>query len=273
MAPKNRESGIGSRESGKRRCADGGGVSGGRGAVALVLAGGVGSRMGRPKQFIELLGKPALFHTLNAFEKCSAIEKIYTVGDEARISALAREHGIRKYAGCAEPGESRAFSTRSGLLLCDEDPETIVLIHDGSRCLVSPDLIEGIIAAVEDGADGAIPATPVSDTIKVANGDSVAKTLDRSELRAVQTPQAFRLGLLRRIFADREEDFAAATDDACLVERLGGDVRLVPGERSNIKLTSPEDVILAEAILASRGSRDDFAGLLGLRGSHHGASR
>jgi 2-C-methyl-D-erythritol 4-phosphate cytidylyltransferase len=237
-------------------------------AVALVLAGGVGSRMGRPKQFIDLLGRPALFHTLDAFERTAGIERIYAVGERERIEALSRENGIRKYAGCAEPGESRAFSTRNGLLLCEEDPETIVLIHDGSRCLVTPTLIEDIIAAVEDGADGAIPALPVSDTIKVASGDSVAKTLDRSELRAVQTPQAFRLGLLRELFSGREESFASATDDAYLVERAGGEVRLVPGERSNIKLTSPEDVVLAEAILASRdGARS------GLLGTRRGASR
>lgn len=247
-------------------------------AVAIVLAGGVGSRMGRPKQFIDLLGRPALFHTLDAFEKCPAIEKIYTVGDEAGISTVAREHGVRKYAGCAEPGETRPLSTRSGLLLCDEDPETIVLIHDGSRCLVTPDLIGRIVEAVEGGADGAIPALPVSDTIKVANGDSVAKTLDRSELRAVQTPQAFRLGMLRTIFEAHEEVLTGATDDAYLVERAGGEVRLVDGERSNIKLTSPEDVILAEAILVSREGRDASDGVrrgshATARGARRGASR
>lgn len=230
-------------------------MSGTAKAVALVLAGGAGSRMGRPKQFIELLGKPALSHTLDAFQKCPEVEKIYIVGEGKRIEALVREHGVDKYAGCAEPGESRPLSTKSGLLLCDEDPETIVLIHDGSRCLITPDLIGRIIAAVEDGADGAIPALPVSDTIKVASGDSVSKTLDRSELRAVQTPQAFRLGILRELFAGHEEDFATATDDAYLVERSGGEVRLVEGERSNIKLTSPEDVVLAEAILTSREGR------------------
>lgn len=216
--------------------------------------------MGRPKQFIELLGRPALLHTLSAFQRSPEVERIYAVGNEERISALARDHGIDKYAGCAEPGESRALSTKSGLSFCDEDPQTIVLIHDGSRCLVTPKLIGRIVGAVESGADGAIPALPVSDTIKVARGDSVAKTLDRSELRAVQTPQAFRLGLLRRIFEAPEEELRLATDDACLVERVGGEVRLVMGERSNIKLTSPEDVILAEAILISRDGHDDYFG-------------
>ncbi len=246
-------------------------MSGTAKAVALVLAGGAGSRMGRPKQFIELLGRPALFHTLAAFQKAPEVEKIYAVGEEARISSLVREHGLDKYAGCAEPGESRPLSTKSGLLLCDEEPETIVLIHDGSRCLITPRLIGRIVEAVEDGADGAIPALPVSDTIKVASGDAVAKTLDRSELRAVQTPQAFRLGLLRELFADREENFATATDDACLVERSGGEVRLVEGERSNIKLTSPEDVILAEAILISRAGRAGER--LGFREASRGAAR
>jgi 2-C-methyl-D-erythritol 4-phosphate cytidylyltransferase len=221
--------------------------------VALVLAGGVGSRMGRPKQFIDLLGHPALFHTLRAFEDSPSVDRIYTVGDEARISRLAAEAGIGKYAGCAGPGETRPLSTRSGLRMCGEDEATIVLVHDGSRCLVTPALIERVVAAAREAPDGVIPTVPVSDTIKIAENGSVEKTLDRSRLHATQTPQAFRLGLLRRIYASPEDELRAATDDASLVEREGGRVRIVPGEKTNIKLTSPEDLVLAEAILASRG--------------------
>ncbi len=225
------------------------------GAVALVLAGGMGTRMGRPKQFIELLGRPALYYTLRAFQEAPEVDRIYAVGEARRIEALASRAGIDKLAGCGRPGESRALSARNGLLLCGEGDETICLIHDGSRCLVTPQLIRRVVRAVEEGADGAIPAVPVSDTIKVVEGDRVLKTLDRSSLRAAQTPQAFRLGLLRRVFSAPEEVLGAATDDASLVERAGGEVRLVPGERTNIKLTSPEDLVLAEAILAARGRR------------------
>ncbi|HET7481109.1 MAG TPA: 2-C-methyl-D-erythritol 4-phosphate cytidylyltransferase [Rubrobacteraceae bacterium] len=217
-----------------------------------MLAGGTGSRMGRPKQFIDLLGRPALYHTLRAFEEAPGIDRIYTVGDAARIGELAAMSGISKYSGCASPGESRSLSTRSGLGLCAEDPESVVLIHDGSRCLVTPELIQRVIEAAHGDADGVIPTLPVSDTIKVAENGAVMETLDRSRLHATQTPQAFRLGLLRRIYAASEEFLLTATDDASLVERAGGCVAIVHGDKTNIKLTSPEDLILAEAILTSR---------------------
>jgi 2-C-methyl-D-erythritol 4-phosphate cytidylyltransferase len=209
--------------------------------------------MGRPKQFIELLGRPALYHTLRAFEDAPNVARIYAVGDRQRIEDLVDEAAITKYAGCGEPGETRSLSTRSGLLLCEEDPETIVLIHDGSRCLVTPDLVERVVdAASGSRVDGVVPATPVSDTIKLCEDGTVSATLDRTKLYAAQTPQAFRLKLLRRIYAAPEEDLRAATDDASLVENAGGRVVVVAGEKTNIKLTSPEDLVLAGAILAAR---------------------
>lgn len=225
-------------------------------AVALVLAGGVGSRMGRPKQFIELLGRPALYHTLRAFQDSPEIDRIYAVGDAARIDRLAAEAGIGKYAGCAGSGASRSRSTRNGLRLCEEGDDTMVLIHDGSRCLVTPGLIRRVTEAARGGCDGVVPALPVSDTIKVAINGAVSETLDRSKLHAAQTPQAFRLGLLREVYDTSEESLGAATDDASLVEKNGGRVVLVPGERNNIKLTSPEDLIVAEVILTSRDFRN-----------------
>ena len=219
-----------------------------------MLAGGTGSRMGRPKQFIELLGVPALRYTLQAFEEAPEIAAIYAVGDGSKVEALAQRAGISKYAACADAGESRSLSTRSGLQLCGEDPETIVLVHDGSRCLVTPELIGRVVHAARepDGPDGVVPGLAVSDTIKIARGCLVSETLDRTNLRAVQTPQAFRLGLLRRLHEGPEEHLSAATDDASLVERDGGRVEIVAGEKTNIKLTSPEDLVFAEAILASR---------------------
>jgi 2-C-methyl-D-erythritol 4-phosphate cytidylyltransferase len=129
-----------------------------------------------------------------------------------------------------------------------------VLVHDGSRCLVTPDLIKRVVRAVNGASapDGVIPGVPVSDTIKVAREGIVAETLDRTNLWAIQTPQAFRLGLLRRIHDSSEELLRAATDDASLVEQDGGRVEVVAGEKTNIKLTSPEDLVFAEAILAER---------------------
>ncbi len=208
--------------------------------------------MGRPKQFIGLRGRPALFYTLRAFEETPEVARVYAVGDRPRIEELAAEAGIRKYASCALPGDARSLSTRNGLLLCEEDPETIVLVHDGSRCLVTPDLVVRVVEAARGGADGVVPAIPVSDTIKVARGGIVRETLDRRNLWAVQTPQAFRLGRLRRLHDTPEEYLLSATDDASLVEREGGRVEVVEGEKTNIKLTSPEDLVFAEAILAAR---------------------
>jgi len=215
--------------------------------------------MGRPKQFIELLGMPALHYTMQAFEESPEVARIYAVGDRQRIEALVQAAGITKYAACAEPGEARSLSTRNGLLLCEEDPQTIVLVHDGSRCLVTPGLIKRVIRAAHGASepDGVIPGVPVSDTIKVARAGNVAETLDRTNLWAVQTPQAFRLGLLRRLHDLPDEFLRAATDDASLVERDGGRVEVVAGEKTNIKLTSPEDLVFAEAILAVReGARE-----------------
>lgn len=230
-------------------------------AVALVLAGGSGSRMGRPKQYIELLGKPALQHTLRAFQEAREIDGIYVVGEREKVEELAAIARITKYAGCAEPGHSRSHSTKNGLALCGESGDAIILVHDGSRCLVTPELIGRVVEAARGPVEGVIPTLPVSDTIKVAENGTVSQTLDRSRLHATQTPQAFRLGLLREIFASSEDALAAATDDASLVENNGGRVAVVPGDKTNIKLTSPEDLVLAEAILGARE---------GLRnGTHH----
>jgi 2-C-methyl-D-erythritol 4-phosphate cytidylyltransferase len=221
-------------------------------AVALLLAGGTGSRMGRPKQFLELLGRPALYYALRAFEEAPSVGRIYAVGDRRRVEEVAWEANVGKYAGCAEPGEARSLSTRNGLTLCGEPDDAVVLIHDGSRCLVTPQLIERVVEAARGGADGVIPALPVSDTIKVADEGSVLRTLDRSKLHAAQTPQAFRLGRLRKIYAAPADVLRSATDDAALVENAGGRVAVVMGEKTNIKLTTPEDLILAEAILNAR---------------------
>ena len=222
--------------------------------VALVLAGGTGTRMGRPKQFLDLLGIPALLYSLRAFEECAEVARIYAVGDGARVEELAQEAGVAKYAGCALPGEARSLSTKNGLeLLADEPPETIVLVHDGARCLLTPELVGRVVeAALGEGVDGVVPAVPVSDTIKVAEDGLVKETLDRSTLHAVQTPQAFTLGILREVYGGSEESLRVATDDASLVESSGGRVVVVRGEKTNMKLTEPADLVLAEAILGAR---------------------
>jgi 2-C-methyl-D-erythritol 4-phosphate cytidylyltransferase len=208
--------------------------------------------MGRPKQFIELLGTPALAYTLRAFERAPSVDRICVVGDARRVGELAARERISKYAGCSTPGAARSLSARNGLRELEAGPQDLVLIHDGSRCLLTPSLVERVIGAARRGADGIIPALPVSDTIKVVEEGVVRKTLDRGSLWAVQTPQAFRFGVLERVFDISEELLARATDDASLIEGFGGRIEIVEGEKTNIKLTSPEDLIFAEAILESR---------------------
>ena len=224
-----------------------------------MLAGGAGTRMGRPKQFLELLGEPALLHSLRAFENTPEVDRVYVVGDAQRVKDLVRQAKLRKFAACAPPGTSRPLSTKSGLGLCGEEDDTVALIHDGSRCLVTPGVIGRVVEAsralASGEAEGVVPALPVSDTIKLSEEGEVLETVDRSRLQAAQTPQAFTLGLLRRIYAADDDSLAAATDDASLVERAGGRIRLVRGERTNIKLTTPEDLVLAEAILTVRRRR------------------
>jgi len=216
--------------------------------------------MGQPKQFLDLLGHPVLYYTLRAFEETPEVDRVYVVGDCQRVEGLVQEYGISKYAGCTPPGESRSLSTRNGLALLEEDPLTVVLVHDGARCLLTPDLIRRVVTTIRvSGADGVVPALPVSDTIKVAEDGAIVETLDRARLHAAQTPQAFRFGLFRDLHAGPEERLHAATDDASLVEAAGGRVLLVAGEKINIKLTTPEDLVFAEAILTARAGMSSGA--------------
>ena len=179
-------------------------------------------------------------HDLGDLQDLAALDLVLVV-----LEPLVVEERISKYGWCAGPGSVRSLSTKNGLSVLEAAEADIVLIHDGSRCLLTPDLIERTVAAARGGAEGVIPALPVTDTIKEVEGGAVRRTLDRSNLWAVQTPQAFRYGALRRAFSRSEEDLRSATDDASLIESLGGRVEIVEGERTNIKLTSPDDLIFA----------------------------
>jgi 2-C-methyl-D-erythritol 4-phosphate cytidylyltransferase len=161
------------------------------------------------------------------------------------VFAVPPEHvdgpGIERVAG----GGARSESVRNALAAAPD--ADVVVIHDAARPLVSEDLVRACIAAVEAGADGAVAAAPVTDTIKEAGPDRrVVRTLDRSRLWSIQTPQVFRAAALRRAL---EGDLTAATDDASLVEQLGGDIRIVESSARNFKITWPEDLERAEALL------------------------
>jgi len=160
-------------------------------------------------------------------------------------SSTEDEIGLRCDADKIVPGgPTRAASVRAGLEVVPSDT-AIVVVHDAARPLATPHLFEAVVGAVRDGADAAIPGLRVADTLKRVEGDVVVTTVSRENLVAVQTPQAFRAELLRRAHVGEPD----ATDDAALVEAFGALVRVVPGERSNIKLTEPGDLRLIEAIV------------------------
>ena len=146
-------------------------------------------------------------------------------------------------------GEHRSLSVRNALAAA---PGEQVVVCDAARPLLTPELVEAVLAGLAD-ADAAIAAAPVTDTVKEARDGTVVRTLDRAGLWAVQTPQAFRRDALERALAQPEATLAAATDDASLVEALGGTVRIVPAPRENLKVTTPLDLRVAELLLADRG--------------------
>jgi 2-C-methyl-D-erythritol 4-phosphate cytidylyltransferase len=214
-------------------------------AVALLLAAGSGERLGseRAKALVMLAGQPMLYWSIEALRGVEAIERIVVAlpeGEEAPAGTI----GV---AG----GDVRSASVRAALGAGDGDP---VIVHDAARPLAEPLLFERVLEELaRGGCDGAIAATPVTDTIKSADDSrAVRETLERSSLWAVQTPQAFRRPALERALDVDEEVLAAATDDAWLVERAGGRVRLVEAAPENLKVTTPTDLQLAGLLLRQR---------------------
>jgi 2-C-methyl-D-erythritol 4-phosphate cytidylyltransferase len=217
---------------------------------AIIVAAGSSSRMGGVnKVFAPLGGVEVIARALQVFEDSRVVSRIVLVLGADRVMEgrpLAAKLGLTKVTKVVPGGRRRQDSVRAGLEALGECD--YVLVHDGPRPFVTEGIIERVLeGARETGA--AVPALPVSDTIKEAGDERlVAQTLDRARLVAVQTPQAFRYDLLAR--AHREVT-ADVTDDASMVEALGGPVRIVEGDRRNIKITTPEDLALAEALLAA----------------------
>lgn len=216
---------------------------------AIVLAGGSGSRMGadRNKVLLELRGEPVIVRSLRAFQ--GLVDGVMLVSRAEDIPAVrAAAEAAQLPATIVPGGDSRQASVWNGL--CALPPEcTHVLIHDGARCLVDEGIIRRCMASVESCGTG-VAAIPAIDTIKLVNADSVVTaTPDRASLRAVQTPQGFAVEIIRRAHVAAMQEGFLGTDDASLVERLGLPVRLTLGDRRNIKLTTPEDMLMAEAFL------------------------
>jgi 2-C-methyl-D-erythritol 4-phosphate cytidylyltransferase len=203
----------------------------------IVVAAGGGSRFGAAKQFLRLGDASVLDRAVGvATEACDGV--VVVLPAEAPWSAPT---GVRTTAG----GATRSDSVRAGLAHIHNDAR-IVVVHDAARPLASRRLFAAVVDAVERGADAAVPAVPLTDTVKRVLHDRVLETIARDGLVAVQTPQAFNVAALRAAHTSEQVD----TDDAALVERAGGRVVVVPGESRNLKITRAEDLELAQAWLA-----------------------
>ena len=219
---------------------------------SIVVAGGSGRRFGRPKQYAELGGRPVLAWAIEACRPSSSGVVLVVPADGDQRDAYGADAVVLG-------GPTRADSVRRGLAAVPPDAEVIV-VHDAARPLASAALFQAVVDAVgeEGGADGAVPGLPVGDTIKMVDeARTVTRTLERASLVAVQTPQAFRAEILRRAHqaaTGAESPSDAPTDDAMMVEALGGTVRVVEGEPGNLKITTPGDLETAAGLVAARGA-------------------
>jgi 2-C-methyl-D-erythritol 4-phosphate cytidylyltransferase len=212
---------------------------------AVLVAAGRGERLGadRPKAFANLNGRPLLAESLERLESSGWIDSIVIVappGWEEPSILVSEELAATKVAACVRGGELRADSVRNGVAEVG-DEATVVLVHDAARPLVSEDVLERVLTALNEGWDGAVPVLPLADTIKRVEGVRVVETLPREELVAAQTPQAFLAPVLRDAVAG---DLGGATDCASLVEARGGRVVAVAGDPRLVKITSAADLEL-----------------------------
>lgn len=225
--------------------------------TAVIPAAGQGSRMktGVNKQFLMLRDKPVLAHTLEIFEKCDLIKDVVLVaspGEEGDCRSLLEEYGISKVIRIVSGGRERFHSVARGLGQIPE-PCDIVAVHDGARPLLLLSHLRDILQALVDH-DGAVLAVPVKDTIKeIMDEKIVRKTLDRSTLWMIQTPQVFKKEVITYAYAKALKEGFGGTDDASLAEHYGFRIKVVEGSYENIKITTPDDLDLAELILKRRG--------------------
>ncbi len=219
---------------------------------AIIVAAGSGIRFGAktPKQFLEILGKPLIIHTLERFESCPAIDEIILVlsADEiTNFRQTVEKYNLKKLVKIMSGGETRAASVLNGLNAIDSQRCEIVAVHDGARPLVSAREISATIKkAKETGAACLVAA--VTDTIKEVADGKIVGTIDRSNLRHALTPQCFRFEILKRAFAENEIS-EIVTDECFLVEKLGYEIATVDGSAQNIKITRREDFVFAENLL------------------------
>ncbi len=210
--------------------------------IVLIMAAGSGSRMGREKQFIDLGGKPLLSYTIAAFNEHEGIDEIVIITSEKikkNVEDLVRSFKFSKVISVILGGATRSESVKNGL--DSLSGEANVLIHDGARPLVSGALITRVLSALEKN-EAVIPAIPLKDTIKEVEAGFVEHTLNRPDYMAVQTPQAFRLSLIKKAFESFNSDLTYFDDAMMIEENLGASIRVVEGDEINIKATTPRDI-------------------------------
>lgn len=222
--------------------------------VAIILAAGSGTRFGadRPKQFLEIGGKPLLIHTLEKFQDCRLIDEIVLILSENEIENFQKtleKFQINKLSKIIAGGQTRAESVRNGLNSLDKNPVRIVAVHDGARPFVTAEEIAETIEKAKDKGAVCLVA-PVFDTIKRIADGKIVETIDRNFLRRALTPQTFRIEVLQNAFSDENFD-PAATDECFLVEKAGFEIAFVDGSAKNIKITTREDFTVAESFLKS----------------------
>lgn len=226
-------------------------------SVAIVPAAGSGTRMGRSlkKQFLVLGGQPILTRTIEVLESCPEIDAVILVVPETEHdfceNRIIAENGFAKVVSVVTGGPERQDSVYRGLQCIDQDT-AVVLVHDGVRPFLTQTMVRETTASAAAGMS-AVVGVPVLDTVKSVGADSeVMNTLSRDKLWSIQTPQAFPRATLMEAYESALGDGYYGTDDASLVERLGRPVRVLMGSRTNIKITTPEDLVLGEAILGQR---------------------
>ncbi|NIM58257.1 MAG: 2-C-methyl-D-erythritol 4-phosphate cytidylyltransferase [Candidatus Aminicenantes bacterium] len=215
--------------------------------TTIIVAAGEGKRFGFSKQFALLGRKSVLDRCLEIFEAHKKVAAIVLVLKDVGLKNKYIKR-YKKVVAVAKGGKRRQDSVLSGFRQVDPKKAEIVLVHDGVRSLVSESLIDRVIEATQR-AGAAIPVIPVEDTIKLVEGDEVSRTLDRDQLVRVQTPQGFSYPILKAALDKAKEENFYGTDEASLAKKIGKKVVVVRGDRKNIKITTPEDLKIAEAFL------------------------
>jgi len=223
---------------------------------AVVVAGGSGARMGIgvEKPFAEVCGVPMVLHSIQAFQSCEDVSQVVVVlfkEGRKRFDSLRPERRFQKLTTTVEGGPRRQDSVFNGLLACDQRSD-IVVIHDAARPMLRKEWVASAIEELGDYA-GVIYAAPVTDTLKRAAADGVVQeTVSRENLYRVQTPQVFRKDWLQKAHEHAKAEGLIATDDAALVEAIGGKIKILPGHPWNLKVTFQDDLVIANALLSAR---------------------